>query len=86
MVRIVVDGDMRKQLVELDGPADLFDEVGRSLGRFVPASESDMADVTLAEVEAQCPHTPEELDILESRAARDPGRPLAEIWKDLGRT
>lgn len=80
MVRITIDQELREKLARLDGPAELFDEQGQAVGRFVP-----IRDPLLAEVEAQCPHTPEELDALQARARREGGRPLADIWKDLGR-
>ena len=79
MVRIVVDKDMRERLGGLEDQLEIFDENGRVLGRFLPVRESK-----LAEVEAHCPYTPEELDAMEARAAREGGRPLADIWNDLG--
>lgn len=81
MVRIVVDKEMCDRLGGLDEQLEIFDENGRVLGRFLPVA---LRDPTLAEVEAQCPYTPEELDAMEERAAREGGRPLAEIWKELG--
>lgn len=78
MVRIVVGSDMGKQLAELDGPADLFDEVGRTLGRFTPAR-----GIFQPPPEDHCPHTADELAAMRAETG---GQSLEEIWKDLGVT
>ena len=90
MTRIVVDEVMRARLAGLSDQVELCDESGHVLGRFIPGVEvCDEAGRILgrfipghpAEVDG-CPYTAEELERFQQETG---GRPLADIWKDLGR-
>jgi hypothetical protein len=78
MTKVIVDDTLRSKLDGLDTEVELCDEAGRTLGHFVPA---DFYKALLyAWLNAQV--TDEELE----RASQEPGgRPLADIWKSLGR-
>ena len=76
MTRITVDPAMQAKLHNLQEPMELFDEKGRCLGRFSPASTLNGALYEDVEV----PVTPEEVQ----RLLRQPaGRHLAGILADL---
>lgn len=79
MVRITVDEDFESRLAGADEPIEICGPNGRLLGRFLPAGR-----VPHMKPEDQCPYTDDELrEICEQPFE---GRPLAKIWKDLGRT
>ncbi len=73
MTRVVVDEVMRARLAGLTGPVELCDESGHVLGRYLPGLPAE-AD--------GCPYSAEELRRFQQETG---GRPLADIWKDLGR-
>jgi len=90
MTRVVVDAAMRARLAGLSDQVELCDESGHVLGRFIPGVEAhDESGRVLgrftpgspAEADG-CPYTEEELRRFQQETG---GRPLADIWKDLGR-
>lgn len=74
MTQIVIDESMAQQLENKDSLIEIRSPDGRLLGHFVPAVES-------ADPMYGCPHSPEELKEI---FAQEGGRPLADIWKELG--
>jgi hypothetical protein len=82
MVRITVGTDLPERLARLQEPAELITREGRRLGHFFPDTPVIMT-VPEARGMGLCPFTDEELEQAHSTAGE--GRPLTEIWKDLGR-
>jgi hypothetical protein len=82
MVRITIDAKLPERLATLREPAELVTEEGRRVGRFLPEGP---VMLTLAEARAAglCPFSDEEIESMRSETFE--GRPLAEVWKDLGR-
>jgi hypothetical protein len=78
MTRVVVDDVMRARLGGLTDQVELCDESGRVLGHFIPREGVP----GLPAGADGCPYTAEELRRFQQETG---GRPLAEIWKDLGR-
>jgi hypothetical protein len=74
MTRVIVDTTVRAQLDKIKEPAELCDEAGRVLGRYLP-----VLDATLYQ-RMEVPISEEELDRREREAG---GRSLAEILADL---
>lgn len=90
MTRIVVDELMRARLAGLSDQVELCDESGHVLGRFIPGIEvRDESGRALgrflpapsADADG-CPYSAEELRRFQQETG---GRPLADVWKDLGR-
>lgn len=82
MIEITVEPSMCEQLQSSDGPVRVRDESGRTLGHFLPGQAYD--ELLYRALAAGTPFSPDEM-----RAAFEdpgPGRPLAAIWKSLGRT
>ena len=78
MSKVILDPQLRDKLNGLNEQLELCDESGHTLGRYLP--EETYQRLLYAWVNAQV--TDEELQ----RAADEPGgRPLAEIWRSLGR-
>lgn len=77
MTKLVVDEPLRTKLVGLTVPVELCDPSGRTLGHFVPQNVSGLPHPS-----DECPYSEEELLQMQQETG---GRPLAEIWKDLGR-
>jgi hypothetical protein len=78
MNKVVLDEVLRSRLNGLDAPMELCDPSGRTIGHVLPHDVYIKLLYELARVQT----TEEELD----RISREPGgRPLAEIWKSLGR-
>jgi hypothetical protein len=75
MSQIVVSSATSQQFASMTLPAEVRDETGKLLGHFVPELDRE----TLAGLEPQIDDAE-----LERRFAAGGGRPLAEIWKDLG--
>ena len=80
MGKVTLTAEMRAQLNGLNQPLELYDESGQLLAVCLPPEDYRRltgippgADFTDAEVEAAMRQTGR-------------GRPLADIWKDLGRT
>lgn len=79
MTKVTVDPTLRSKLHNLEGQVELCDESGRTLGHFLP--EEFYKELLVAWSRTLI--TDEELE----RRIKEPGgRPLAEIWKRLGRT
>ena len=81
MTRIVADDVLRARLQNMTDPLEICDAEGRLLGRFVPAEENER-DV-YRDMEWPEDLTPEEIH---RRWQQGGGKPLAQIWKELGRT
>jgi hypothetical protein len=75
MSEIVVSSAVGQQFAAVTLPVDVRDEQGKLLGHFVPEPDHE----TLARLQPQI----DEAEI-RRRLAAGGGRPLAEIWKDLG--
>jgi hypothetical protein len=86
MATITIDSATSAQLGMLTAPVVVLDPSGGKLGEFVPMIEPSSREI--ARLLEDCPHTAAELDALSKEARENPGagRPLAEIWKSLGRT
>jgi hypothetical protein len=79
MNKIVLDDVLRSKLNGLDAQVEVCDELGKTVGRFLPEKEYMRLLYAIANEQT----SDEELE----RISREPGgRPLAEIWKSLGRT
>lgn len=79
MVRITVDPSLESRLEEATEPVELCSGNGRVLGCFTPTNR-----IPRMKPEDRCPFDEDELrEICEQPFE---GRPLSEIWKDLGRT
>jgi hypothetical protein len=74
MNRLMVDRPLTAQLAGLAQPVEVVDDTGRSLGHFLPTQAAISSD--------DCPYSAE--DLARMRSAEG-GRPLAEIWKLLGK-
>jgi hypothetical protein len=76
MPKVEISSSLGLGLERLTEPVDVYDEQGRKLGQFVPVVDP-MAD---------CPHSEEELQRRAAKARANPGlgKPLAQIWKELG--
>lgn len=75
MQKITVNDAVARQLEGTSAPVEFYSESGRYLGRYVPLapSKDPLDDFHL---------TPQQL---EEALNQTGGRPLADIWKDLGR-
>ena len=78
MQEVVLDEPTRSKLHDLSEVLELRDESGRLLGHFLPASDPKRATPNGRD----CPYTDEEIEQLRRQSG---GRPLAKIWKRLGR-
>jgi hypothetical protein len=79
MSKVILDDVLRSKLNGFTDELELCDEAGQTVGHFVPA---DMyKEMLYAWLNAQI--TDEEIEQLRQQNG---GRPLAEIWKSLGRT
>jgi hypothetical protein len=79
MSKYVLDPDLRAKLNGLNEQIEFCDESGKTLGRFVPEEEYRRMQYALAE--ALCPYSQEELERMRQEKG---GRPLADLWKELG--
>jgi hypothetical protein len=75
-MRILVDDQLSVALSGIEEPVEIRDASGRTYGFYHPAQHS--AD---PEAKVTSPFSDEEL---ERRRKTPGGRPLAEIWRDLG--
>jgi len=82
MVRITVDSNLPSRLSDLREPAELYSPDGHRIGCFLPDAPAVLT-VAQARESDLCPFTDEELERFRTEPGE--GRPLAEIWKDLGR-
>ena len=83
MTRMPLDSSFCQQLGQATGPIEFFDRItGRVVGRFVP----EPAALPLRP-EQGCTDSEDEIRdaIAEARAYPGVGKPLAQIWKELGR-
>jgi hypothetical protein len=78
MTRVTINNSISQTLDQFSEPVELFDPSGRLIGQFLPAST-----LRISRPSDDCPISEEELQRLRTQKG---GRPLAEIWKDLGRT
>ena len=81
MEKINVDQTLSMKLAELRNQAVLHDEQGRVLGYFSPIREPTRLD----ELQLESPRTAEETEAMRRRARANPGRPLQEILRELGK-
>ncbi len=77
MSRVVLDDQLRSKLNGLNDQLEICDEVGRTLGHFVP--EALYRQLLIAWSKAQISDAE-----LERRRQEPRGRTLAEIWQRLG--
>jgi hypothetical protein len=76
--KVIFDEVLRSRLNGLDAPVELCDQSGQTVGHVLPHD----VYLKLLYDAARAQATEEELD----RISHEPGgRPLAEIWKSLGR-
>jgi hypothetical protein len=80
MCKVLLDPEFQAKLNNLKEQLEICDETGRTLGHFLPAEV--YRKLLYAALAGECPHSAEEL---ERRHKEKRGRPLAEIWKRLGR-
>ena len=81
MVKLEIDSGLRTKLEGVTEQVELCDESGRTLGHFLPPALYEHLFYAALAVEG--PHSAEEL---QRRHQETGGRPLSEIWRDLGRT
>jgi hypothetical protein len=84
MTRIAIDTTVSDELDAATGPVELVDKnTGRVLGRFVPQST-----MPLLPPELGCSDSDEVVReaLAEAMAYPGIGKPLSQIWKELGRT
>jgi len=79
MGKVILDDALKSKLNGLDEQLELCDEGGQTIGQFLP--QALYRDLLVAWSKAWI--SDEELERLRRQQG---GRPLAEIWKDLGRT
>jgi hypothetical protein len=77
MVELKLDAAIVAQLRALNGPAAVVDESGKVIGHFTPAIKPPV----YPHPEDGCPYSPEELQRMRNSGK---GRPLKEIWRELG--
>jgi hypothetical protein len=78
MSKVIIDDVLRAKLNGLNEQVEFYDESGCKLGHFLPAEMyQDLLNAWVEKV-----FTKEELQRAEHETG---GRPLAEIWKGLGR-
>ncbi len=79
MSKVVLDEALKSKLNGLTEPTEVCDEAGRTVGQFLP--QDLYRDLIVAWSKTWI--SDEELERLEKQQG---GRPLVEIWKDLGRS
>lgn len=77
MSKVILDEALRSKLNGLNEQLELCDEAGRTLGHFLPIGHY----LKMMYPQDQCPYSAEELT---RRFQEKGGRPLAELWKELG--
>jgi hypothetical protein len=78
MPRVMVNDVLCQELDTFTTPVEVCDHSGRVLGQFIPAGQS----TTISVPSDGCPYSDDELTAMRNETG---GRPLAEIWKSLGR-
>jgi hypothetical protein len=81
MGKITLDPALRAKLNGLNETLEICDESGATVGHYLP--ESVYRHWLYRIAETQCPYSKEEPSEMRKQKG---GRPLAEIWKSLGRT
>jgi hypothetical protein len=80
MGRVLLDSELRGKLSGLREPLEICDAAGDTIGHFLPVDVyKNLLDGALA---AELSISREEL---EKRRGEQCGRPLAQIWKSMGR-
>ena len=79
MSKITLDAPLRAKLNGLNETLEICDEGGETVGHFLPAAVYRKLLYQIAE--AQCPYTADQLKEMSKQTG---GRPLADIWKELG--
>jgi hypothetical protein len=77
MTKVIVDQTELARMFDPTQTTQLCDTSGQIIGLFVPLAD---AEVRIAE-EGECPYSDEEIELL---SRQETGRPLREIWHDLG--
>jgi hypothetical protein len=77
MSKVIVDDELRAKLNGLNADVELCDPAGRPLGYVVTPEEYRK----LLYLRAAGRHTDDDVERLRQQTG---GRPLADIWKDLG--
>jgi hypothetical protein len=77
MAKVILDAATRAKLNGTDKQLELYDEQGNLLGYFVPV------DAHLHSVDLPGPDPFSDKEIAEVLKQPDPGRPLADILRDL---
>lgn len=78
MGKVILDESLKSRLNGLDKQLEFCDETGRTLGQFLP--QELYSDLLVGWSKTWI--SDEELERLQQETG---GRPLADIWKDLGR-
>ena len=78
MSQVTIDDALLARLNGLTEQLEFRDETGRLLGHFVPAEKEELF---APPPQDRCPYTPEELDRMRKETG---GRPLRELWSELG--
>jgi hypothetical protein len=79
--KVIANDWLRSQLGGGDKPLEICDNAGKTLGHFVPVGIYQQ--LVHAAVKYPPDLTPEEF---QRRFAEGNGKPLAQIWQELGRT
>jgi hypothetical protein len=77
MSKLIVDAELRTKLNGLNQTIEFCEGSGKVVGRFLP--EAEYQRLLYASIEI--PYTSEEID---RRRHEKGGRPLAELWRELG--
>ena len=78
MGRITLPAELRSKFNGLTAPLELYDEAGQLLAVCLPPADYRR----LSRIPPEADFTDEEIEEAMKQSGR--GRPLAEIWKDLG--
>jgi hypothetical protein len=76
MVRVTIDEDLERQILNAGSAVEFLARDGRVIGRFEKVERDDVDPMHY------CPYTEQEL---EAMMQDEGGRPLEDIWRDLGR-
>jgi hypothetical protein len=79
MSKLILDENLRAKLDGLNKPVELCDERGQTVGHFLPAAL--YRKFAYAAMAAESNYSPDELQRMHQEVG---GRPLADLWKELG--
>jgi hypothetical protein len=79
MSKVTLDSALRAKLNGLNEPLEICDEQGVTVGHFLPPAL--YRKFLYAALAAECPYSAEDLQRMHQETG---GRPLQEIWKELG--